>query len=673
MATISDIAKIAGVSVATVSHVVNNTRYVSPELRSKVEKAINDADTPPNFVVRKRNAKKLYNSTSNIILFLVSDLQNPFYIELERNLNEMFNDNGYIVMTFNISDDEHLAIVEQVISQGLSVSGMIISVDIPSRTLCSFLKKSNIPKVIIGNNIDDLHTDHVISDNYEGAYKATVHLIRSGHENIAMLCGDSSFQSNKDRLAGYQKCLNDNSIISPKKYIITDLQSYDDVSRTLNKLNNSKDTPSAIFVANYKVLIWVLKYIKSYNVKCPEDISVISFNDYPIEQLLTPPVTTISQDMNLISNNAKSLLLKQIEAKKSNTLSNRLTPSIITVPTKLCVRESTCGIGRGPFGEKAAGINELHLTEKETSICRKGNFKIAISFHYSGKAWMRLQEQGIRDILNALNISIIAITDANFDPDLQNKQLKSIMMLEPDALISIPTDNKATSAIYKKIAQTNTKMIFISNIPNGIEKGEYSTCVSVNERSHGRSIGRGLGDYLTHINKTKIGMLKYRDDFYTTNQRDLAAEQIITEEYPNLEICATETFYTEEDAYEATKRLIKNNKAINGIYVSWEGPAQYVMNALTDINRSDIAISTGDLEYDIALSMAKNSFVKAVSAQCPYEQGKAIAMSVANVLIGKKIPSYIGIEPMYVDRNNLCRAWNTIYKEDIPEQIKEYL
>ena len=141
----------------------------------------------------------------------------------------------------------------------------------------------------------------------------------------------------------------------------------------------------------------------------------------------------------------------------------------------------------------------------------------------------------------------------------------------------------------------------------------------------------------------------------------------------NLEICATETFYSEADAYDATKRLLAKHKDISGIYVSWEGPAQYVMNALTDLQRQDVAISTGDLEYHIALSMAKSSMIKAVSAQCPFEQGQALALSVANVLLGKKIPTYIGIEPVYVERNNLRREWAQIYKQEIPDQIKQYL
>ncbi len=673
MATISDIAKMAGVSVATVSHVVNNTRYVSPELRNKVEQAINNADVPPNFVIRKRNSNKTSTNTTKIILFLVSNMQNPFFLNLDKKLRISFADKGFVLMTYDIRGEAKLEILEQLLSSGINISGVIISVDIASRTFSSFIKKLDVPKVIIGNEVDGLECDRVMSANYDGAYKAAVHLIRSGHENIAILCSDSSFQSNKDRISGFQNALKDNGITFSRKYIMTDLKCYDDVEKALNKLYGGRDVPSAIFVANYKTLISVLEYIKIYNIKCPEDISIIGFNDYMIERLLTPPITTISQDMQSLCDNAQSILMRQIDSKNNNYKYNDLfEPAKIEIPTRLCVRESTCGIGRGPFGEKAENSSVLHLSEKEIARCQNGNFKVAISFHYSGKSWMRLQEQGIRDVLSRLNISIIAITDANFDPELQKKQLKSIMMLEPDALISIPTDNQATSETYKEIAKTNTKMIFISNIPDGIDNGEYSTCVSVNERSHGRAIGRGLGDYMTQMKKSKIGMLKYRDNFYTTNQRDLAAEQILTEEYPELEICDTETFYSEADAYDATKRLLAKNKDISGIYVSWEGPAQYVMDALTDLQRPDVAISTGDLEYHIALSMAKNGMIKAVSAQCPFEQGQALALSVANVLIGKRIPTYIGIEPVYVERNNLRRAWTQIYKEEIPEEIKQY-
>ena len=109
-------------------------------------------------------------------------------------------------------------------------------------------------------------------------------------------------------------------------------------------------------------------------------------------------------------------------------------------------------------------------------------------FIYSGKSHSLLLEEGIRNIFDKFNIQIIAVVNAHFDPELQSKQLRSLKLLEPDILISIPTDTKITSQAYHEIASGKTKMIFMSNIPNGFKANDYVSCISVNERSHGRNM-----------------------------------------------------------------------------------------------------------------------------------------------------------------------------------------
>ena len=112
---------------------------------------------------------------------------------------------------------------------------------------------------------------------------------------------------------------------------------------------------------------------------------------------------------------------------------------------------------------------------------------------------------------------------------------------------------------------------------------------------------------------------------------------------------------------------------IEGLYVSWEGPTRYVLKALSDIGRNDVAVSTGDLEYNIALNMAKGGMIKAISAQCPYDQGRAAALCAVNALLGRTAPSFIGVEPMYVDNSNLVKAWQQVYKAPLPQEINTSL
>ena len=341
-----------------------------------------------------------------------------------------------------------------------------------------------------------------------------------------------------------------------------------------------------------------------------------------------------------------------------------------TLPSLLNVRNSTCGIGRGPFGEKAENASVLALSGKEKEKLRQKQYTAAISFHYMGKAWMGLQEKGIKKIFDELGISIIAVTDAHFSAELQCKQLESIRFLKPDILISIPVDTKDTAAAFRTIADSDTRLVLITNVPEGLTPRDYISCISVNERSHGDNMGRGLGEYMTRHGLKYAGLVCHGErNFFATKQRDSAAEQVLTEEYPEIQVCGKVNFLTETEACQKTLELIRLYPEIQALYVSWDGPALEVMKALTELERTDIAIATGDLDYAIALHMARGEMVKMISAQCPYEQGEAIALAAANGLLGKAVPSFIGVEPISVNRDNLLKNWKNIFKEEPPAEL----
>ena len=526
--------------------------------------------------------------------------------------------------------------------------------------------------MIIGNSIPGVVCDRVSTANEEGAYKATMHLIRSGHENIAILCGSEDREFNHERIEGYKRALRDNQIPIQDQYIVNNLKGKISVKIALDKLLNDVHQPSAIFVANLDTIYHVYNYISEHEIDCPKDLSVVCFNDFSWATLINPPTTTVKQDVNQICKEAFSCIQDRI--KEIQTQSEKSEAKTILLPTQLCVRRSTSGIGRGPFGERAGDISDLVLTEEEKEECQRHTFTAAMSFHYSGKSHSLLLEEGIRNIFDKFNIQIIAVADAHFDPELQSKQLRSLELLEPDILISIPTDTEITSQAYHEIANGKTKMIFMSNIPNGFKANDYVSCISVNERSHGRNIGRGLGENLRKMHLTNVGMMKHQSEtFYATRQRDGAAEQIIVEEFPELKICDTKTFVKAEETYELTKQMLEEHPQIEGIYVSWDAPAKYVLNALTDMGREDVIVSTGDLEYNIALNLARGGMVKAISAQMPYEQGEAVATVAVKALLDEVVPSYIGVEPVYVDRYNLQKVWQKSYKEPLPEEIKQAL
>ena len=667
MATIKDVARIAGVSVSTVSHVVNGTRYVSPEKVKKVEDAIRQLDELPNFIAKRSGAQQAAGSRS--VLLLLSKKNSLFQNQVKEKLEEILEEKGYLPVSLAYDlDGDRLAAIRS-LAGSLGLCGLIAFPDREGILSKAFFKGLQLPVVLIGSPVDQFAADTLLPDTFEGGYRAVRHLIKNGHEKIAYL--SESEERGAHRFEGYRKALEDAHIPVGKGLVWTGLHTEEQVSRAMGQLAAAEPAPTALVIADSLPLVPAIQYAVAHNIAVPRDLSIVSLNDPEWAPLMTPELTCVDKQPRQFALAAADLLFQRMARGEMADLPAPAHPYCTkTLPSLLNVRNSTCGIGRGPFGEKAENASVLALSGKEKEKLRQKQYTAAISFHYMGKAWMGLQEKGIKKIFDELGISIIAVTDAHFSAELQCKQLESIRFLKPDILISIPVDTKDTAAAFRAIADSDTRLVLITNVPEGLTPRDYISCISVNERSHGDNMGRGLGEYMTRHGLKYAGLVCHGEqNFFATKQRDSAAEQVLTEEYPEIQVCGKVNFLTETEACQKTLELIRLYPEIQALYVSWDGPALEVMKALTELERTDIAIVTGDLDYAIALHMARGGMVKMISAQCPYEQGEAIALAAANGLLGKVVPSFIGVEPISVNRDNLLKNWKNIFKEEPPAEL----
>lgn len=669
MATIKDIARIAGVSVSTVSHVVNGTRYVSPEKVEKVEKAISELDQLPNFIVKKTGAAKK-ESGKKYVLILLSERHSIFQNQVKEKLEELLEKEAYLAISQAYDrDGERLALIKSVFVGSLELAGIIAFPDRGGVLSKTFFEGLNLPVVLIGNQIDQFDADTLLPDTLEGCYRAVRHLIKNGHERIVYLCESGDCKAR--RYEGYRKAFEDSKIALKEDLVVTNLKTEENVFEALKRVIVAEPMPTAMVIADSLPLVPVFRYLNAHHIAVPGDISVVSLDDPEWATLMRPELTCVDKQPKEFASTAVEILLKRME---NGETANRQALSVSyckeTLPSLLNVRKSTCGIGRGPFGEKAESASSLVLSEEEKEKIRLKKYTAAVSFHYTGKAWMRLQEKAIKKIFDDLGISIIAVTDAHFDAELQCKQLDSIKFLKPDILISIPVDVKDTAEAFRSIADSDIKLVLITNIPDGFTQKDYISCISVNEHSHGNSMGHGLGDYMRKHGLKNAGLICHGEqNFFATKQRDSAAEQVLMEEYPEIHVCGKVNFLTEAEVYRKTLDFIKFYPEIQALYVSWDGPALEVMKALAELERTDIILVTGDLDYAIAMNMAKGGMVKMLSAQCPYEQGEAIALAAANGLLGKEVPSFIGVEPVGVNQDNLLKNWRNIFKEEPPANL----
>lgn len=317
----------------------------------------------------------------------------------------------------------------------------------------------------------------------------------------------------------------------------------------------------------------------------------------------------------------------------------------------------------------ATSATSLSLTGAEIEKLKAGNYTAAISFHYSGNDWSTSQQKGLEDTFNSFGIDIVAVTDANFNPETQVSDIETIMAKDPDIIISIPTDPNATKDVFKRASDAGIKLVFMDNVPNEFKAGvDYVSCVSADNYGNGIVAADLIGEKLN--GKGKIGVVYYDADFFVTNQRLEAFETTMSEKYPNIEIVSKMGFQDPNTCDVIGDAMITRYPTINAIFAHWDVPCEGVLSALRAANRDDIYLSTIDLGNNISKEIALGN-VLGLGAQLPYDQGVAEATLAAYALLGKEAPAYVAVPAKRVDSSNILEAYKDVYHVAPPEWLLE--
>lgn len=303
MISIKDVAKHAGVSVATVSRVLNNSGYVGQDTRIKVEKAIKELNYKPNEV-----ARSLFKKQSSTIGLIVPDIMNPFFPELARAVEDTAIQLGYNVILCNSDGDEKKEQNYLDVLQQQYVNGIIVS----SNTLTATqIKQLNIPVVSIDRVISKgLPT--IVVENKKGAMMATRFLQSKGCTRIGHIQGNSSIVNAEERCEGYKEIVGkepwfNDTYIANGKY---DMQS--SIQATLELLQRHPEI-DGIFAANDIMAIGAIKAAYQLGKKVPEDIAIIGFDGISLSKATTPELTTIEQPIYEMGEKATKMLVSLME------------------------------------------------------------------------------------------------------------------------------------------------------------------------------------------------------------------------------------------------------------------------------------------------------------------------------------------------------------------------
>lgn len=311
----TDIAKEAGVSTATVSRVINNEKNVREKTRKKVLEVIKKFEYTPSAV--GRNLSKM---ETNIIAVIVPDISNPFFSEIVEGITKVADEKGVGVILF--STGEFIEKQERALNmaQEQRVKGVIISVtsdsyDNGSEQL-NKLKNKDIPAVLVDRDIKYSSVDGVFMDNVGGAYLGVKSLVDNGHRDIAIITGPMNSKPGRDRLKGYMKALADNNIEARDENIYEgDFKvesGYDLGKRILSR----KERPSGVFVCNNQMTLGFIKAMKELGYSTPEDIAVTSFDKIEMLEILGIKLTTIYTSVRKMGIKAAEMLFERVENKE---------------------------------------------------------------------------------------------------------------------------------------------------------------------------------------------------------------------------------------------------------------------------------------------------------------------------------------------------------------------
>lgn len=329
MATIKDVAALAGISYTTVSHVLNKTRPVSDEVRIKVEAAIVQLDYVPSAVARSLKAK----ATATIGLLIPNGI-NPYFAELARGIEDYCERNGFCVILCNSDDNPEKQRSYLRVLLEKRVDGLIVSSVGGDGELAGGLAAVRTPMVIVDRELEGVTADLVRIDHELGAYLATRHLLELGHRHIACICGPAQTSVAALRLAGYRRAMAEAAIDVPDSWLagsdFTSPGGYAAAARLLES-----DPPTAIFAGNDMIGIGVLRAAAERNIRVPADLSVIGFDDIEMSRYVYPALTTVGQSILQLGETAAEVLLRRIAAQTALPTDKRIVaPSIV-------LREST--------------------------------------------------------------------------------------------------------------------------------------------------------------------------------------------------------------------------------------------------------------------------------------------------------------------------------------------
>jgi len=326
-----DIAEYLGVSPSTVSRAVNNTGYVSQELRHRIEQAVRELDYQPNLL-----ARGLRKQATNMVGLVVPDLMNPHYTGVAQTIEGLLAEHDYrLILSVSKENPQSELFYLQALHKQ-RVAGIIISSVGKNDPYLGHLVRQGIPVVAHSREVKSPGVDNVLASDAEGALQVTRHLIHLGHRKIAIICGPQELSTGRERLRGYIEALTEAGISVRESLIKVGAFQRSFGAEAAAQLLDAPDRPTAIFAAGGELMTGLMKAFFERGVDIPAEMSVVGYDDPDWFSFWHPPITTVAMDVDFLSRKTVELLLRRLSAPKAVRRSVN-----VSVPISFVVRSST--------------------------------------------------------------------------------------------------------------------------------------------------------------------------------------------------------------------------------------------------------------------------------------------------------------------------------------------
>jgi LacI family transcriptional regulator len=307
--TLQDVANYAKVSTATVSNVINNTKPVRSGTKLRVLEAIEKLDYIPNDL-----AKSLKVQDTKLIGLLISDIANPFFPPVVRGIGDYLAANGYNILLSETSGNLELEKANLRALIGRRIEGLIVSLATAEE---QHFERIKTPLVFFNRVPTNENCNKVSFKNFEAGYIATKHLIEHGYKKIALIAGPQDLNVGRERLRGYEEAFKESNLeinplfIEESDFVVE--QGYE----AMKKIMERTIRPEAVFACNYALTLGALQYLKENNIKIPDDIAFVGYDEAPWSTIIESPLTLIRFPLHEMGVTIGKMILNRITEEES--------------------------------------------------------------------------------------------------------------------------------------------------------------------------------------------------------------------------------------------------------------------------------------------------------------------------------------------------------------------